>query len=126
MVTLSPMTVASVCHVGDPLINLTCTASVEFISWSFTVVNQQGRDEEVTIFSTSRAPSQQSMPIIVNSTTFTLIRNSAQNVLPLISTLSISSVSVSLNGTVVNCVDPGNSTASASTTIQIIDTSNSE
>ena len=72
------------------------------------MVNQQGRDEEVTIFSTSRAPSQQSMPIVVNSTTFTLIRNSAQNVLPLISTLSINSVSISLNETVVNCMDPGN------------------
>ena len=125
MVTLSPMMVASVCHVGDPL-NLTCTASVEFISWSFTVVNEQGRDEEITIFSTSRAPSNQSMPIVVNSTTFTLIRNSAQIVLPLISTSSIDSVSIGLNGTVVNCSDPGNSTTSASTTIKIIDTSNSE
>ena len=125
MVTLSPMTVASVCHVGDPL-NLTCTASVEFISWSFTVVTEQGRDEEITMFSTSRATSNQSMPIVVNSTTFTLIRNSAQRVLPLISTLSIDSVSIGLNGTVLNCSDPGNSTMSASTTIQIIDSSNSE
>ena len=48
MVTLSPMTVAPVCHVGDTL-NLICTAYVEFISWSFTVVNQQGRDEKIKL-----------------------------------------------------------------------------
>ena len=119
---LSPVSVAPVCHVGDPL-QLTCTASVEFISWSFTVVTEQGREEEITIFSTS---SQQTMPIVVNSTTFTLMRNSPQGVLPLIVTLSIDSVSIGLNGTVVNCVDTRNSTASASTTIQIIDTGNSE
>ena len=125
MVTLSPMTLAPVCRVGDPL-NLTCTAFGEFIRWNFTVVNEQGRDEEITVFSASRATSQQSMPIVVNSTTFTLIRNSAQSVLPLISTLSINPVSVSLNGTVVNCMDPGNSMTSASTTILIFDSSNSE
>ena len=113
------MMVAPVCHVGDHL-NLTCTASVEFITWNFMVVNGLGRDEEITIFSTS---SHQSMPIVVNSTTFTLIRNSPQNVLPLIVTLSIDSVSIGLNGTVVNCMDTRNSTMSASTTIQIIDTS---
>ena len=116
------MMVAPVCHVGDHL-NLTCTASVEFITWSVTVVDGQGRDEEINIFSTT---SHQSMPIVVNFTTFTLIRNSPQSVLPLIVTLSIDSVSVGLNGTVVNCTDTRNSTTSASTTIQIIDTSNSE
>ena len=127
MVTLSPMMVAPVCRVGDPL-QLTCTASVEIISWSFTVVNQQGRDEEVTSFSTAGALSNQSMLFEVNSTTFTLIRNSSQYVLPLIVTLSIDSVIIGLNGTVVNCMDgpPGNSMTSASTIIQIIDTSNSE
>ena len=122
MVKLSPMTVAPVCHVGDEL-DLTCTASVEVISWSFMVVTEQGSEEEITIFSTA---SQQSMPIVVNSTTFTLTRNSDQGALPLIVTLSIDSVSIGLNGTVVNCVDTRNSTTSASTTIQVIDTSNSE
>ena len=122
MVKLSPRTVAPVCHVGDEL-NLTCTTSVEFISWSFKVVTEQGREEEITMFSTA---SHQSMPIAVNSTTFTLTRNSHQGALTLIVTLSIDSVSIGLNGTVVNCVDTRNSTTSASTTIQVIDTSNSE
>ena len=116
------MMVAPVCHVGDPL-QLTCTASVEFISWSFTMVTKQSRQEEITIFSTSRAPSNQSMHIVVNFTTFTLMRNSPQSVLPLVVTLSIDSVSVGLNGTVVNCINTRNSTPSVSITIQIIDTS---
>ena len=49
MLILSPMMVAPVCHVGDPL-QLTCTASVEFIRWSIVVVNEHGRDEEFTAF----------------------------------------------------------------------------
>ena len=90
------------------------------------MVNQQGIDEPVAAFSRAGARSNQSVLIEVNSTTFSLIRNSSQNVLPLIVTLSIDSVSIGLNGTVVTCRDAGNSMISASTTIQIIDTSNSE
>ena len=119
MLTLSPAMIAPVCHVGDPL-QLTCTASVAFLQWSLRVVNEQGRDEEITIFITASAPSSQPMPIVVNSTTLTLRRISAQGASPLISTLSIDSVSIGLNGTVVNCMDPGNIMTSASTTIQII------
>ena len=119
------MTVAPVC-VGDPL-QITCTASVaNTIEWSFTVVNQRGENEPVNTFSTAGALSSQSMLIQVNSTTFSLIRNSSQNVLPLIVTLSIGSVSIGLNGTVVTCRDPGNLMTSVSTTIRIIDTSKSE
>ena len=126
MLTLSPMSVAPVCRVGDPL-QLTCTASAtNNIQWRFTVANEQGVEEDLTPFSTAGALSNRSVIIQVNSTTFTLMRNSSRNDLPLIVTLSIDSVSTSLNGTVVSCIDPGNSTASASTTIQIIDTSNSE
>ena len=119
------MMVAPVC-VGDPL-QITCTASVaKTIEWSFTVVNQRGENEPVTTFSTAGALSNQSVLTQVNSTTFSLIRNSSQNVLPLIVTLSIDSVSIGLNGTVVTCRDEGNSMTSISTIIQIIDTSNSE
>ena len=125
LLTLSPITVAPVCHVRDAL-QLTCTASVASIEWSFTVVNQQGREELVNSFSTAGAFSNQSVLIQVNSTTITLIRNSSQNVLPLIVTFSIDSVGIGLNGTVVTCRDVGNSMTSASTTIQIIDTSNGE
>ena len=124
MVILTPVMVAPVCHIGDGL-NLTCTASVEFISWSINEQGSQDDGEFTPTFITSRATTNQSKQIVVNSAMLTFVRNSADGVLPLISTLSIDSVSIGLNGTVVNCTDATNST-SASTTIQIIDTSQSE
>ena len=45
MVTLPPMTVAPVRRVGDPL-QLTCTATVEFISWSVFRISEQGTLEK--------------------------------------------------------------------------------
>ena len=110
------------CSVGDPL-QLTCTASVEFLQWSLTLVNEEGRDEDHTMFITASAPSPQPPPITVNFTTFTLRRISAQGASPLVSSLSFDSVSIGLNGTVANCMDPTSSItpSSESTTILIID-----
>ena len=51
--------------------------------------------------------------------TFTFIRNSSQRVLPLVSTLSIDSVSIGLNETIVHCSDVENSVLSASTAVYI-------
>ena len=59
---------------------------------------------------------------IVNSTTFTFMRSSAQNK-SLVSTLSISA---GLNGTVVQCIEVRDSVTSASTTINVIDVHNCE
>ena len=64
--------------------------------------------------------------ITVNSSTLTFTRTSAQGDLPLVSTLSIDSVSIGLNGTVLRCLDIANPMISASTTIQIINVSLSE
>jgi hypothetical protein len=50
------MTVASVCRVGDPL-ELTCTASVEFIRWIFVVINEHGMEEEIIVSRNSRDSS---------------------------------------------------------------------
>ena len=86
--TLSPMNVAPVCGVGDPL-QLTCSASVQFISWSIMVVNDRGTLEDITAFSNSIDTAQQSSSIVVNSSTFTFIRTSDQGASPLISTLTI-------------------------------------
>ena len=114
------MMVAPVCHIGDQL-NLTCTATTEsaeviFIEWSVRLVNKQGILEEITASSNSDDASQAVTPIMVNSTTLTFMRSSARGVLPLISTLSIDSVSIGLNGTVVYCKEVGNA---VSTSIQI-------
>ena len=66
MLTLSPMMVAPVCRVGDPL-QITCTASVDFIRWSILVVNEHGMNEEITAIRNSLDPLP---PIqrIINST----------------------------------------------------------
>ena len=123
MVTLSPMSVAPVCHVGDPL-QITCTASVQFIRWSITVVNEQGMEIETTVSSNSRDPSPPPRERIINSIRFTFSRTSAEDDLPLITTLVINSTSIGLNGTVVHCMDASNPMTSASTTIKIMNISN--
>ena len=133
ILTLSPMTVAPVCRVGDQL-NLTCTTtteSVEFLQWSIPLVNEHGTMlEEITRYINSGGAYQTSQTLL-NSTTFTFTRSSIQGILPLISMLLVDSVSTGLNGTVVHCMEvlEGNSLMtpdSASTTIQIINVSNSE
>ena len=121
--TLSPMSVATVSHDGDPL-QLTCTASIEFIRWNILQPNEQGALVEVVRAQiNSRDINKQMSQREVGSATLTFMRTSTRFALPLISTLSIDSVSISLNGTVVNCSDVANQTISASTTIQIIDIS---
>ena len=126
MVTLSPMMVAPVCHVGDPL-QLTCTASVEFLRWNVLRANEQGALVDVIyseIINSRDIVQMRDTPL--NSATLTFVRISAQGASPLISMLSINSVSIDFNGTVVRCSDVANSMSSASTAIKIIDTSQSE
>ena len=124
MVTLSPMSVAPVCCVGDPL-EITCTASVQFIRRNIMVVNDQGMEEDITVSSNeSRDPSPPPRERITNSTRFTFSSISPEDYLPLITTLAIISTSIGLNGTVVHCVDAINPMTSASTTIQIMNISN--
>ena len=118
---LSPTMVAPVCRVGDQL-NITCTSSVEFIEWSIMLIyNDLGTPENITeLYVGSSGTSQQVPPITVNSTTFTFKRDSPQGASTLISTLSIDSVNIGLNGTIVRCMEVGNLMISASTTIYIV------
>ena len=122
MLTLSPLMVVPVCRVGAPL-QITFTASVKFIRWSLVVINEHGMEEDITVSRNSRDPNPRPIEGIINSTTFTFTRTSAEDLLPLISTLSINSASIGLNGTVIHCMDVINPMTSASTTIQIINTS---
>ena len=128
MLTLSPVMVAPVCHVGDPLL-LTCTAtiaSIDHLEWNFMVVNEYGRLEEITAYTNSIDPTRQlQTQITINLTTFTFMRTSARWATPLVSTLSIDSVNIGLNGTVVRCLDLRNLAQLASTTIYVIDISES-
>ena len=125
MLTLSPMMVAPVCRAGNPL-QLMCTTSVEFMRWSIWQANEHGTLAEISnsVLVTASDDNQMSHRT-VNSATFNFMRISAKDTTPLISTLSIDSVNITLNGTVVRCMDVANTTTSASTTIQVIDISNS-
>ena len=122
------MMVAPVCRIGDPL-QLTCTASapIEFQRWRVLRANEQGTLVDVInsdiinsrdMFRTRDTP--------LDSATLTFMRISAQGASPLITRLSIDSVSIGFNGTVVRCSDVENPMTSASTTITIIDTNQSE
>ena len=114
------MPVAPVCRVGDPL-QLTCTAAARSIRWKILQFNELGTLTEVvnSVFIDSIDDNQVKQRE-VNSATFTFMRISNEGTLPLISTLSIDSVSIGLNGTVVNCTDVSNPMTLASTTIYII------
>ena len=70
---------------------------------------------------TSIGPSGEPPVVIINNSTFTAPRLSGTDSLPLISRMTVSSVSRSLNGTVVKCFEGSSSTVSvATTTIYII------
>ena len=123
--TLSPMTVAPVCHVGDP-VQLACMSPVRSLRWSILQVNDQGTLVEVTnSVLIDASDDNQRKQRVVNSTAFTFTRNSSQGASPLISILSIDSVSIGLNGTVVRCSDAANPMISASINISIISDANS-
>ena len=94
------MTVASVCHVGDPL-QLTCTASVEFLRWNVLRANEQGALVDVINSEIINSRDMvQRIDTILNSATLTFMRISAQGASPLVSMLSIDLVGIRLNGSV--------------------------
>ena len=124
MAILSPMTVAPVCHVGDPL-QLTCRAPLQlnFLKWSILQPNELGILEKVTN-DVKVTFNQTIIPITVDLALFSFSRVQE---MPLISTLSINSVNIHLNGTVICCSDlAGSAMLSSSTTIKIIDNNQSE
>ena len=126
MLTLSPMMVAQVC-VGDPL-QLTCTALAQSIRWRiFRVIDEQGTLAEAanSVIIDGRDANQMKQRE-VNYAAFTFTRSSPPGASPLISTLSVDSVSIGLNGTEVRCSDVANPMTSASTAIHIIDISQSK
>ena len=118
MVEISPSPVAPVCQEGDQL-ELTCntTTGIDH-QWLFTVLpeNVSHTAAPVSSIGASGIP----MPLLISGSTITFSRLSDQNVLPLISRGTISSVSGGLNGTVVSCFELDTNLV-ATTTIRIID-----
>ena len=119
VVEISPSPVAAICQERDQL-ELTCTSSDIFLRWEFTVFpeNMTHATTPVTSAGSSGVPP----PLTISSSMITFSRLSGPNVLPLISRVTVDSVSIGLNGTVVNCFEGSTSIdIVAITTIRIID-----
>ena len=118
MVEISPSSVAAVCHEEDQL-EMTCTSSGVFLRWEFTVFPENiSHTAIITSAGTSGIPP----PLTISGSMITFSRLSGPNVLPLISRATVASVSIGLNGTVVNCFEGSTSTdVVATTVIRIID-----
>ena len=102
---ISPPDRAPVCR--EDTLNLTCTTSGRFQEWSFSLTseNQTSPTRYIRTLQLDGPNPLQTYEQMIGSATFLYLRSSAENMLPLISTLSISPVSEDLNGTVVNCTD---------------------
>ena len=109
---------ASVCG-GDQL-ELICTTTGSFLEWNFSLI-PTGETNAMTYsrILTALSSSADISPLILENSSFTFSRISAQNTLPLISRLLINPVSAEPNRIEVNCADIETS-ETASTLVQII------
>ena len=86
--------------------------------WRFSVT--RGLNDTITTTRTIQAavPADDAMfQFVVNSTVFNFSRTSAEDSLPMMSKIVIGPVSSSLNGTVMNCIDLGTTSSTATTII---------
>ena len=104
-VALSPSGVALVCS-GDVL-NLTCATDGRFLEWSFSLTpeNQTAPMRYTRTLQLGGPNHLQTFEQIIGSITFIYSRISAENVLPVMSMLSINPVKDRLNGVMINCTD---------------------
>ena len=121
VVEISPSAVAPVCQVGDQL-ELTCNSTGMIHRWEVTVMIPQIMTTTINVLASSSDSSGQSPVVTINNSTFTAPRLSAPGSLPLVSGMTVTPVSRSLQGTVVSCFEGTTSTESlATTTIKTID-----
>ena len=103
------------CRVGDTL-EVTCsTITDRFLRWKLTLNGTTDRITR-TLSSTILNPEV----VVINSTVFIFTRKSELGSIPLMSTLVIRSVSQSLNGTKIACMEVGASATMETTTVHII------
>ena len=102
-VILSPSGTESVCS-GDQL-ELMCTLTdpgSSLLEWSFTPTTASMSIQRAI---EAASPRDQISHFMVNSTLLTMSRISAEDQLPLVSSLLINPVTIGLNETVVSCKD---------------------
>ena len=115
---ISPSVVAPVCQAGDQL-ELTCTTSGQLHSWQLIANPGSGAATSLRSISSLGSTGVDAEPVVINSVMFTFSRLSGQSSSLLISRMTVSGVSQSLNGSQVRCAMMPND-ESATTTILII------
>ena len=96
---ISPSPRAAVCHVGDSLAVM-CNTTESVLDWNIAFARTNDRIDSTVTSSLLVQDIRTS-----NSTVFVFSRTSECGTLPLISTLDISSVTSSLNGSTISCMD---------------------
>ena len=113
MATISPSGIAPAC-LGDQL-DLICTTTGNFLEWTIDLI---GTSRSPMLAIQSFGENDQMTQIHINSISFVFRRISTEGSLPLSSSLTITPVINSLNGTQVNCEDK-ETRASSSTVVSI-------
>ena len=118
-VMISPSPRATVCQAGDNLEVRCNSTDSALIQWRLTLIGMSDPIREISISSTTIAIQR----AVVNSSRITVLRLSERGAVPLISTLVISSVNESLNGTLnITCMELEVSRSIAATTTVYIHT----
>ena len=110
---ISPSPRATVCQAGDNL-EVRCNSTDSALQWGLTLL---GMIDPIDISISSTVTTIAIPRAMINSSRVTVLRMSERGVVPLISTLVISSVSEGLNGTLnITCTELGVSRSMAATT----------
>ena len=112
-VTIAPFPNAAVCRVGDQL-EVTCSTNSNALDWEIVFTETNDRIDSTV---TSTQQIQEVVPS--HSTVFIFSRTSELGTIPLVSTLDISSVELTLNGSNIICTD-STSNAMANIMVHII------
>ena len=111
---ISPSPRAAVCRVGDHL-EVVCNATESIVDWNVAFMGTSDRIDS-TVTSTQQVQDVRTS----HSTVFIFLRTSELGTLPLISTLEISSVTSSLNGSTISCMESSSVAMEMTTTVYII------
>ena len=87
-------------------LSFTCSTNLDILEWNITVGMLRSRRQLVTDI------SRFDLPLMINSHSFNVTRDSADRSKPIISTLTTSAVTSDLNGTIISCTGVGGSESS--------------
>ena len=111
---ISPSPRAAVCRVGDSLAVM-CNTNESVVDWNIAVAGTNDRIDSIVTSTTQVQDIHAS-----DSNVFIFSRTSERGTLPLISTLDISSVTSSLNGSTISCMDSSSVAMEVTATVYII------